>query len=591
MSNRIKLKGTGIVPDVAIGKAVILEDKTKISIPYYNILKDHIGEEVERFLKAIEQTKKQIEDAKDNLNSDLESDHLSIFDTHLLILRDQSLVQKTVELIKEKFLNAEYAFKEVIKEVIAKFKGMDDEYFKQRREDLEDIATRVIANLVDKDFNKEMEFEEDTILVAKVIHPSDLSILYNEKIVGIATDYGGVTTHTSIIAKALNIPTVVGLHNATKVIMDGDIVIVDGIEGEVIVKPQESEKSVYLEKHQKRLHFQNQLIEIAKKPSLTLDGEKIDLLANVEVAEEFPALKKFNAEGVGLYRSEFIFLQCAPNLPTEEEHYNFYKKLCSQVKGEVVIRTLDLGGEKFFHEVLEKDEQNPVLGLRAVRFCLRRKDIFRTQLRAILRVSGENEKVKVMFPLISGVDELKEVIDFLEEIKEELKKEGKKINENIQKGIMIEVPSAAEIPDLLAKYVDFFSIGTNDLIQYCLAIDRNNDKVNYLYQPSHPAVIRIVHNVVEAAKNAGIDVSMCGEMAGNPKFTTLLLGMGLRKLSMTPASIPLVKAVLRNVKISDCEQLLERVLNMESASQIEKHIVAINHKLIPDYEKLARIKL
>jgi len=591
MSNRIKLKGTGIVPDVAIGKAVVLEDKTKIVIPYYNVLREHIDSEVERFLDALDKTRQQIEGAKNNLNSDLESSHLSIFDTHLMILKDQSLKDKTVKLIKEKLLNAEYAFKEVIKDLIKKFRGMEDEYFKQRREDLEDIATRVIGNLIKKDMNKRIDFKEDTILVAKVIHPSDLSLLYNDKVVGIATDYGGVTTHTSIIAKALNIPTVVGLHNATKVIVDGDIVIVDGIAGEVIVKPQESEKNIYIEKHQKRLSLQKELIEIAKKESITLDGERVSLLANVEVAEEFPALKKFNAEGVGLYRSEFIFLQSAPNLPTEEEHYDFYKKLCSQVDGEVVIRTLDLGGEKFFHEVLEKDEQNPVLGLRAVRFCLKRKDIFRTQLRAILRVSGEYDKVKVMFPLISGVDELKEVLSFLNEIIEEMKKEKIKINENIKKGIMIEVPSAAEIPDLLAKYVDFFSIGTNDLIQYCLAIDRNNDKVNYLYQPAHPAVLRMVNRVIKSAIDAKIDVSMCGEMAGNPKFTALLLGMGLRKFSMTPASIPLVKAVLRNLKMKDCEELVERVLNMESASQIEKHIIALNHKLIPDYEKIASVKL
>ena len=591
MSNRIKLKGTGIVPDVAIGKAVVLEDKTKIIIPHYRVLKENVDSEVKRFLDALDKTRQQIEGAKNNLNSDLESSHLSIFDTHLLILKDQSLKDKTVSLIKEKLLNAEYAFKEVIKDLIKKFRGMEDEYFKQRKEDLEDIATRVIGNLIKKDMNKTIDFKEDTILVAKVIHPSDLSLLYNDKVVGIATDYGGVTTHTSIIAKALNIPTVVGLHNATKVIVDGDIVIVDGIAGEVIVKPQESEKSVYIEKHQKRLSLQKELIEIAKQKSITLDGEKVSLLANVEVAEEFPALKKFNAEGVGLYRSEFIFLQSAPNLPTEEEHYNFYKALCSQVDGEVTIRTLDLGGEKFFHEVLEKDEQNPVLGLRAVRFCLKRKDIFRTQLRAILRVSGEYEKVKVMFPLISGVDELKEVLFFLNEIIEEMKKEKIKINENIPKGIMIEVPSAAEIPDLLAKYVDFFSIGTNDLIQYCLAIDRNNDKVNYLYQPAHPAVLRMINRVIKSAIEAKIDVSMCGEMAGNPKFTALLLGMGLRKFSMTPASIPLVKAVLRNLKMKDCEELVERVLNMESASQIEKHIIAVNHKLVADYEKIASVKL
>ncbi len=591
MSNRIKLKGTGIVPDVGIGKALVLEDKTKIVIPYYNVLEENIEGEVERFISAVEKTKQQIEGAKNNLNSDLNSSHLSIFDTHLLILKDQSLIDKTVSLIKEKLLNAEYAFKEVIKELIKKFKSIEDVYFQQRREDLEDIATRVIANLQEKDLTASLDLKEDTILVAKVIHPSDLSLLYNDKVVGIATDYGGVTTHTSIIAKALNIPTVVGLHNATKVVLDGDIVIVDGIEGDVIVKPKESETSVYIEKHQKRLNLEREFIEISKKDSKTIDGERIYLLANVEIEEEFPSLKKFNAEGVGLYRSEFIFLKHAPDLPTENAHYNFYRSLCDHVNGEIIIRTLDLGGEKFFHEVLEKDEQNPVLGLRAVRFCLRRKDIFRTQLRAILRVSGECERVKVMFPLISGVDELKEVLEFLDEIKKEMIKQGEKINKNIKKGIMIEVPSAAEIPDLLAKYVDFFSIGTNDLIQYCLAIDRNNDKVNYLYKPSHPAVIRMINRVIKSANENGIDVSMCGEMAGNPKFTTLLLGMGLRKFSMNAASIPLVKAVLRSVKISDCEQLVERVLSMESASQIERHIIAMNHKLIPDYERLEGIKL
>ncbi len=589
MSNRIKLKGIGVVHDVAIGKAVILEDKTKLIIPFYNVLKENVDKEIERFKDAVEKTKMQIEEVKESLNDDLSQSHLSIFDTHLLILQDQSLIQKTIEIIKNKYYNAEYAFKSVIKEIIKKFKNMDDTYFQQRKEDLEDIGLRVIGNLLEKDFTKELDLKEDTIIVAKVIHPSDLSMLYNEKIVGLATDYGGLTTHTSIIAKALELPAVVGLHNATKVITEGDTVIVDGIEGEVIIKPKEDEKSVYIEKHKRRVLIEKELVELSKKDSLTLDGERVYLLANLELEPEFKTARKFNAEGVGLYRSEFIFLNVAPNLPTEEQHYDFYKKLCKSVDGEIVIRTLDLGGEKFFHEVLEKGEQNPVLGLRAVRFCLKRKDIFRTQLRAILKVAAECKRVKVMFPLISGVDELKEVLAFLDEVSEELKKEGIEIDDSIPKGIMIEVPSAAEIPDLLAKHVDFFSIGTNDLIQYTLAIDRNNDQVSYLYQPLHPAVVRMLNRVIKASRENGVDVSMCGEMAGDPMYTMLLLGMGLRKFSMSPSSIPLVKAVLRNVTLAQCEEVVERVLTMESSSQIERFLLAMNHKYVPDYEKITKM--
>jgi len=591
MVKETRIRGIGVYPDIALGKAILLENSYDLIIPKQKLEKSEIKSERDRFLNSIDVTEKQIIELKTSMSPNLSGAHLAIFDAHLLILKDSMLRDKTLEIIETLGYNAEYAFDKTVKEVLYQLGQIEDLYLKQKKDDINDISKRVINNLINSDLSEQHEktikVNEDSVVIADIIHPSDMSLLNSNHIVGLATDSGGVTTHTSIIAKALELPAVVGLHIVSQVANNGEIIVVDGIEGEVIVNPENIRKEKYLEKHNERVSFEKQYIESSSKKSKTLDNVPVKLLANIEFETEITKIKKYKSNGVGLYRSEFIFLSMTPELPTEEHHLQFYNKLATEVDGEVVIRTLDLGGEKFFHQVLEKgNETNPVLGLRAVRFCMSRKDIFRTQLRAILKASALSENIKIMFPLISGIDEMKEVLNFFENVKFELGKEGIPYNKNIETGIMIEVPSAASVADILAGYVDFFSIGTNDLIQYFLAIDRTNDEVSYLYQPLHPGFIRTLKFVIAQEKNMNIDVSLCGEMAGDPFYTTLLLGLGLRRFSMTPSAIPFIKKIIRQVSIADCEFIAKETEKMHCASEISSFLWVQNLKLVPDFDKI-----
>jgi len=590
MPKETRIKGIGVYPDIAIGKAILLENSYNLVIPKQKIKKEDISAEKDRFLDSISLTEKQITELKNSMSPNLSGAHLAIFDAHLLILKDSMLRDKTLEMIENTHYNAEYAFDKIVKGILFQLGQIEDAYLKQKKEDIQDISRRVISNLLNGDdieTPKSIQADEDSIIIANIIHPSDMSLLNSKHIVGLATDAGGVTTHTSIIAKALELPAVVGLHIISQVANNGEIVVVDGIEGEVIVNPEQLKKEKYLAKHEERVTFEQQYLKASSKESKTTDNVSVQLMANIEFENEIKNIHKYKANGIGLYRSEFIFLSMTPKLPTEEQHFNFYKKLADEVEGEVVIRTLDLGGEKFFHQVLQKgSETNPVLGLRAVRFCMSRKDIFKTQLRAILKASALSENIKLMFPLISGVDEMKDVLNFFEQVKFELSKEGIPYNKDIETGIMIEVPSAAAVADLLAEYVDFFSIGTNDLIQYSLAIDRANDEVSYLYQPLHPGVLRILKFVLKQEKDSGIHVSMCGEMAGDPFYTLLLLGLGLRKFSMTPSAIPFIKTIITQISIETCEKIAEEALKMHSASEISSYLWVQNLKLIPDFDKI-----
>ncbi|RLE18452.1 MAG: phosphoenolpyruvate--protein phosphotransferase [Acidobacteria bacterium] len=594
MTPQTLMHGTGVFPDVGVGRVVLLNNSQAIRemIPFYCILEKDVQTEVNRFFQAVETTKLEIEELKKSMSEKLSASHLAIFDAHLLVLDDSLLMNKTVEHIKKNKHNAEHAFYTIMNDLLKQFAGIDDAYLKEKSEDLHDISSRVIHNLMHKDKLKEIDsitITEPTILVAQVIHPSDLKLLSDPNIVGIATDLGGKTTHTAIIAKALELPAVVGLHDVTRQTDNGEMMVVDGIEGQVLIRPSENEIRQYNQKHQMRIQLMDELKILSDLKPLTKDGVPVSLLANIELEEEVEKAKLFRAEGIGLYRSEFIFLTVAPLLPTEAQHFAVYKNLVEKVKGEIVVRTLDLGGEKFFHEVLETySQQNPVLGLRAVRFCMTRKDIFRTQLRAILRASALSNRLRLMFPLISGVDELKSVLDFLETVKSELDSEGISYNHDIKIGIMIEVPSAAAIPDLLAHYVDFFSIGTNDLIQYFLAIDRTNDEVNYLYQPLHPGLLRLLQNVFQAGETQDVRVAVCGEMAGNPRFTLLLLGLGLREFSMTPSSIPVIKKIVTSVTLSQCKKIASDALKMDASNKIEAYIERANKKLIPEFERILK---
>ncbi|MCK5878974.1 MAG: phosphoenolpyruvate--protein phosphotransferase, partial [Holophagae bacterium] len=461
MSPRTLMRGTGVFPDVGVGRVVLLNNSQVIRelIPFYCVLEGEIEREVDRFLQSLETTKQEIKDLKKSMSEKLSASHLAIFDAHLLVLDDSLLMNKTIEHIKKNKHNAEHSFNTIMNELLKQFSGLDDAYLKEKSEDLHDISNRVIHNLMHKDKLKEIDsitITEPTVLVAQVIHPSDLKLLSNPNIVGIATDLGGKTTHTAIIAKALELPAVVGLHDVSKQTDNDEIMIVDGVEGQILIRPSEEETRQYKQKHEMRVQLMSELKLLSDVKPVTTDGVSLSLMANIELEEEVEKVRSFNAQGVGLYRSEFIFLNVAPELPTEAQHFAVYKNLAENVKGQIVIRTLDLGGEKFFHEVLATySQQNPVLGLRAVRFCMKRKDIFRTQLRAILRASALSDRVCLMFPLISGVDELTSVLGFLETVKNELDSEGIAYNRDLKTGIMIEVPSAAAIPDLLARHVDF----------------------------------------------------------------------------------------------------------------------------------------
>lgn len=590
MDRNIELQGTGVFPDVAVGRVILLNTRSHDIIPFYCVLEEEVEREKARFENAISETKRQIEELKHSMADRLSATHLGIFDAHLLVLQDSMLINSTLQRITEDQYNAEHAFHGIVKNLLKQFNEVDDPYLREKSEDLQDISQRVIHNLMrgDKDFPSErIHVTEPSIVVAHVVHPSDLKMLTDNNIIGMATDVGGRTTHTAIIAKALELPTVVGLHNITTTAVDGETIVVDGITGTIILSPDEETAGHYRSVHERKLQIRQELARTGQEEVRTLDGIPINVCANIELEEEIERTRRFRADGIGLYRSEFIFLNVAPLLPTEEQHFAFYSRLAKEVKGDITIRTLDLGGEKFFHEVLESEsEQNPVLGLRAVRFCMKRKDIFRTQLRAILRASALSDRIRVMFPLISGTDELRQVLDFMEDVKTEMNREGLPYNPDLKVGIMIEVPSAAEICDLLAQDVDFFSIGTNDLIQYFLAIDRNNDEVNYLYDPLHPGVLRTIHRVIQAGQKAGIEVALCGEMAGNPRYTILLLGLGLQEFSMTPSTIPLVKKIASSVKISDCRKLMQSLMKMDMAEDIAEATEAANRRLIPDYDTI-----
>ena len=594
MSPETLMRGTGVFPDVGVGRVLLLNSSHLIRelIPFYCILEENIQGELDRFLEAVETTKQEIEELKVSMSAKLSASNLAIFDAHLMVLDDSLLMNKTIDHIKKHKHNAEHAFNITMNELLQQFSDIDDAYLKEKTEDLHDISNRVVHNLMHKDKLKEIDsivITEPTVLVAQVIHPSDLKLLSNPNIVGIATDLGGKTTHTAIIAKALGLPAVIGLHDVTKQTSDGEMMIVDGVEGQVLIRPSEGEIQKYRQKHEMRIRLMSELKLLSDLKPVTLDGVPVSLLANIELEEEVEKARFFNADGIGLYRSEFIFLTVAPNLPTEEQHLAVYKHLVENVRGEIVIRTLDLGGEKFFHEILETfSQQNPVLGLRAVRFCMKRKDIFRTQLRAILRASALSEDVSLMFPLISGVDELNSVLEYLETVKAELHEEGIPFNPGLRTGIMIEVPSAAAIPDLLARHVDFFSVGTNDLIQYFLAIDRTNDEVNYLYQPLHPGLIRLLQEIFRAGIKNGTRVSVCGEMAGNPNFTLLLLGLGLREFSMTPSSIPVIKKIVTSVSMDTCKKIAREALQMDASTTIEDYITSMNSKFVPEFGRILK---
>jgi len=565
-------KGIGVSPGIAIGRAVIVEKRVQ-SVYRVPIREDEVPAEVTRFLESLEKTRDELFELKQKVSRSMGDEYAQIFEAHAMIVGDASFADKVVQKIEQEQVNAEWALAEVQEELQARFASFDDDYLRERVADVKDVAERVLQNLMGVAHHDLSEITHDVVILADDLTPSDTIHFNRRPIVGFATEVGGRTSHTSIIAKSLFMPAIIGVPRLTKIVDNDELVIVDGYEGTLVVNPTPAMVQEYVSRVSRHEEAEKKLLENRELAAETKDHHRISMQANIELIEELKDAEKFGAEGIGLYRSEFLYMSTAPYLPTEEEHFNVYRKLAeSTAPNWCVIRTFDLGGKKLARELLGSKEDNPVLGLRALRLCMQHRDMFKTQLRALLRASAFG-KIKIMFPLVSGVQELRQVKTLIRQIRLELDAQGVEYNKELQIGIMIEVPSAAVIADMLATEADFFAIGTNDLIQYSLAIDRGNENVSYLYEPLHPALLRLIKGVIDAGKRAGIPVSMCGEMASDPIYAIVLLGLGLEIFSMNPSSIPVVKNVIRSVRYKDCRRIAEVCLNKKTAQEIEEFII------------------
>jgi phosphotransferase system enzyme I (PtsI) len=565
-------KGFGVSPGIAIGRAVIIEKKVA-SVYRVPIKEEDVAREVNRFLEALDVTRRELLDLKKKVSRSMGDEYASIFEAHALMVSDPSFADKVIQKIESEQVNAEWAVSEVQEELEARFESFEDEYLRDRGADVKDVGDSLLKNLQGIAHHDLSEITHDIIILADDLLPSDTVHFNRRPIVGFATESGGRTSHTSIIAKSLFMPAVIGVPRLTQIVDNDELVIVDGYEGTVVVNPSPALVAEYRSRVSRHEEYERKLLENRTMPAVTKDERQVSLQANIELAEELKDALRFGAEGIGLYRSEFLYISRSPVLPTEEEHFNLYRKLAEAVDPDwAVIRTFDLGGRKLAREVIGSKENNPVLGLRGLRLCMKHRDMFKTQLRAILRASAFG-KIRIMFPLVSGIQELRQVKTLIREIKTELDAEGLGYDPEVKVGIMVEVPAAAIIADLLATEVDFFSIGTNDLIQYSLAIDRSNENVGYLYEPLHPAILRLVSMVIQAGKKAGIPVSMCGEMAADPLYAIVLLGLGLEIFSMNPSSIPVIKNVIRSVRYKDCRRIAEVALQKKTAQEIEEFVI------------------
>ena len=564
----VRRTGLGVSAGIAFGRAYLIGRDT-LKAPRHHIELDDIDTEVARLYKAIAASDKQLAKIKEKLASENESDY-HIITAHQMMLHDEHLVGAAVEYIRDEKINAEWALRRAVDDIRGVFDSIEDEYLRERRSDVEFVAERVLRNLLGREVGP-LAPPPDAIVVAYDLSPADTATLHKAAVAGLLTDAGGKTSHTAIIARAHEIPAVVGLENITELVETDDLLLLDGGTGIVIVNPSAATVAQYRDEQRRQVAEGVRFHAMRDLPATTRDEHPVTLLANIDGPDELDDAMEYGAMGVGLFRTEYLFMTNGP-LPDEQRHYETAVAVLDKLKGkQATIRTFDLGSDKLTRFIEEADlgEQNPALGLRSIRLCLSSigRDLFRTQLRGLLRASAHGP-MKLMFPMISGVAELRAAKAVLEEVRRELRDEGIPFDEHMKIGIMIEMPSAALCADLLAAECDFFSIGTNDLIQYTMAVDRVNEYVSYLYEPLHPSLIRLIGEVAKAANAANIPVTICGEMAGEPMIAPVLFGLGIRELSMSAVSIPEVKATVRQMTVQQTELLVERVRNLPTAAEV-----------------------
>jgi phosphoenolpyruvate-protein phosphotransferase (PTS system enzyme I) len=577
VQSEVRLQGIGVSPGVACGRIHVIRDEVD-DVTRYGIEPGQVPDEIGRFEAALVQTRAQILEMQQRIAEAIGAKDASIFDAHLLVVEDRTLIDEVLRKLEAERCNVEYAFQEVAKRYADTLSKIDDPYLRERALDIQDVARRVVRNLQGKAPRPLLAVNEPHILVSHNLTPSDAATMDRGRVLGIATDLGSRTSHTAIMARSLGIPTIVGLHDAAEKLETGEQVLLDGFNGILIRNPDAETLHHYEELASRESRVTEQLTGLRETKSTTRDGWHIVLSANIELPGDLTAVGESGAEGVGLYRTEFLYLNRS-TLPTEKEQYETYRKVAEHVLPHpLIIRTFDLGGDKLaIVDGASNDELNPFLGCRAIRFCLDHLDVFKPQLRAILRASALGN-VKIMFPMISGLGELRRAIAVLEECKQELRQDGLTFSDETEVGAMIEIPGAAICAEALAPEVDFFSIGTNDLIQYALAVDRVNESIAHLYQPTHPAVLRLLKMIADAAHAHHIWVGVCGEMAGDILLVPLLLGLGIDELSASASLVPRVKLAVQSLTVGECQSLVKEVLQLSTPSEILERCSALAQK-------------
>ncbi len=574
------LRGIPVSAGVCRGRILVLGVGFE-AVPRYTVAEADVPREVARLEQALVATRRQIIEIQRKFTESLGAEDAAIFEAHLLVLEDPVVNEEVSHLITTERMNAEAAFQLVAGRYTESLSQIEDEYLRERVADVRDVASRVLNNLMGRHDPAQLPpLTEPCIIISHDLSPSTTAQLDRQMVLGFATDIGGKTSHTAIMARSLRLPAVVGLRDASRQLRTGQEVLLDGFHGLLVLHPSEKTLYEYSQSLQRQATLEQTLSAFREEAAVTLDGRHITLSANLERAGDMESVRASGAEGVGLLRTEFLYLNRA-TLPTEEEQYQAYRAVAAALKPQpLVIRTLDLGGDKFLSHLETPPEINPFLGWRAIRFCLQETEVFRAQLRAILRASVEGN-VKLMYPMISGLDELVQANQLVRRYQEELRSEGVAFDATMELGAMIEIPSAVVVADALARRVQFFSIGTNDLIQYTLAVDRLNEKITHLYEPTHPAILHLIRSTVDAARRNGIWVGVCGEMAGDPALVPLLLGMGVDELSVALSVVPQIKYLIRRLKLADARELAEFALNCESSAEILARAQAMARQIAP----------